>query len=181
MIGDASSISSQSSYAGKSNRPADHEQIISGYSSIPDVTQTHGSNLLSARPARLVRIDTQLPIRAINRAAAPVRVALKIQERLKLADAVMARVCGLNVQIGESLPTALLAAMRQPDVEARLRALFNIQHSLSALYATVEAERGWLRTPVRILGEKVPLHLLEDGAMFNVLAVDDALRHLTST
>ena len=93
----------------------------------------------------------------------------------------MARICGVNLTDGESLPSVLFAAMAMPDVAARLRALFNIKLRLSALYTTLEAERGWLRTASRVLRDRVPMELLTQGAMLDVLTVDEALRHLTTS
>ena len=159
MIGGAAlgSRENPNPYASKSRGPVGQDQITLAHGFFPTAFDTPGTGggLSAGKAVRLEKFTAPRPSRAVNTEAAPLRVALKIQERWGITDAEMARICGVNLTDGESLPSVLFAAMAMPDVAARLRALFNIKLRLSALYTTLEAERGWLRTASRVLRDRV--------------------------
>lgn len=119
--------------------------------------------------------------RTISRNVAPVRVALKVKEYWGLSDEDMSRICGLSLEIGESLASALSTRFRQQDIQDRLKALLGIKQRLGAMYSTREAELHWLRSPACMLGGQIPLTLMTEGHMKNLLRVEDGLRTLTSS
>lgn len=183
MIGGAHGSDLKSQYTTRHTRNDGPDQLRweYGYVDGVPVAGKRGLGLLAPQSVGLEVPKLIRPGRAINSEAAPVRVALKIQSRWGIADPDMARICGVNLNIGESLPSVIFSAIALPDISARLQALFNIYHRLSALYSTSTAERGWLNSSVLLLGNRVPIEVLTRGDMAGVLAVEDALRHLTTS
>lgn len=119
--------------------------------------------------------------RAISQNVAPVRVALKVQEYWGLSDDDMLKICGLSLEAGESLDSALSLRFRLQDIQDRLKALLGIKQRLGAMYSTRDAELHWLRSPARMLNGQIPLTLMTEGHMKGLLRVEDGLRTLTSS
>ena len=59
------------------------------------------------------------------------------------------------------------------DVKDRIACLLYIRSALSALFACEEVENEWLREPHEMLGGQVPMHLLFEGSMDNLLLVKE--------
>ena len=57
------------------------------------------------------------------------------------------------------------------DVKDRIACLLHIRSALSALFRSQEVENEWLREPHAILDDRVPMHLLLEGSMENLLLV----------
>ena len=57
------------------------------------------------------------------------------------------------------------------DVKDRMACLLHIRSTLSALFRSQEVENEWLREPHAMLDDQVPMHLLLEGSMENLLLV----------
>ncbi len=57
------------------------------------------------------------------------------------------------------------------DVKDRIVYLFEIQSALSALFMDESAENQWIREPQPLLDDQVPLNLMLEGGMENLLLV----------
>jgi len=57
------------------------------------------------------------------------------------------------------------------DVKDRIACLLHIRSTLSALFRSQEVENEWLREPHAMLDDQVPMHLLLEGSVENLLLV----------
>ena len=64
-------------------------------------------------------------------------------------------------------------AVRGRDVKHRIACLFRIRKTLSSLFRNVEVENDWLREPHETLNGQIPMDLLLEGSMENLLMVKE--------
>lgn len=93
--------------------------------------------------------------------------------RLKDEDATS--LLGFNRE--DATHVALALRGREPfrgrDVRERIAHLVWIRTTLSALFRDLEVENAWLREPHRWLDDRIPMDLLLDGSIEDVLLVRD--------
>jgi len=65
------------------------------------------------------------------------------------------------------------ATVRGRDVKHRIAYLFRIRKTLSSLFMDVEVENEWLREPHETLNGQIPMDLLLEGSMENLLLVKE--------
>ena len=63
--------------------------------------------------------------------------------------------------------------VRGRDVKHRIAYLFRIRKTLSSLFRNVEVENDWLREPHETLNGQIPMDLLLEGSMENLLMVKE--------
>ena len=64
-------------------------------------------------------------------------------------------------------------ALAGRDVKDRIACLLHIRSTLSALFRCEEVENEWLREPHAMLDDQVPMQLLLEGSMENLLLVKE--------
>ena len=182
MIGEAATFSGQIKF-GTSAKILKLDQFErSAQPELPKVGDSRFAGVATVPSAHAARFWRSSPDgRTISRNVAPVRVALKVQEYFGLSDDEMLKICGLSLEVSESLVSALSARFRLQDIQDRLKALLGIKQRLGAMYSTRNAEMHWLRSPARLLNGQIPLTLMTEGHMRGLLRVEDALRTLTSS
>lgn len=108
-----------------------------------------------------------------QRESGPIRFVKKLLETWKLDgnDAVAL----LGFEQSDQLDVDNLlngrTELKGRDVKDRIAHLFQIRRTLSALFRSEDVENEWLREPHSMLGEQVPMKLLLEGGMENLLLV----------
>ena len=108
-----------------------------------------------------------------GRLTGPVQFARKLLQTWKLHLGDAAALLGFERSERTSIDNLLngRVALAGRDVKDRIACLLHIRSTLSALFRSEEVENEWLREPHAMLDDQVPMHLLLEGSMENLLLV----------
>lgn len=138
------------------------------FTRVPDLRGLHGSY-------RTSELDPPFPQPSVPsvRLTGPIQFISKLLEIWKLESSDAAPLLGFERSdwpyVNDLLNGRVALAGR--DVKDRIAYLFHIRSTLSALFRSEEVENEWLREPQAMLNDQVPMSILLEGSMENLLLV----------
>lgn len=110
-----------------------------------------------------------------GRLPGPIQFIVKLLEAWKLELGDVAPLLGFQRSERAHVENLLNGRVRLVgrDVKDRIACLLHIRSALWALFACEEVENEWLREPHQMLDDRVPMHLLFEGSMENLLLVKE--------
>ena len=121
------------------------------------------------------------PVSVASRLTGPIQLLNKILETWRLDKADAVSLLGLEPS-DQGYAADVLAgrtALRGRDAKDRLAYLIQIRMTLSAWFRDEQAENEWLREPQEPLDGEVPMSLLLEGPMGNLLLVKEYIEAAT--
>ena len=122
-----------------------------------------------------LRAEVAYPPPDPGRLTGPVQFVRKLLQTWKLHLGDAAALLGFEQSERTHIDNLLngRAALAGRDVKDRIACLLHIRSTLSALFRSEEVENEWLREPHAMLDNQVPMHLLLEGSMENLLLVKE--------
>lgn len=110
-----------------------------------------------------------------DRLTGPIQFVAKLLETWKLSPNDAGPLLGFDKSDEAAVKELLCgrAALSGRDVKDRIASLFEIRKTLSASFRDESVENEWLREPQEMLNGKIPMDLLLEGSMENLLLVRD--------
>ncbi len=122
---------------------------------------------------QLIRKSVSLESR--DRLTGPIQFVTKLLETWKLSPNDAGPLLGFDksdeIAVKELLRGS--ASLSGRDIKDRIASLFEIRKTLSASFRDESVENEWLREPQEMLNGKIPMDLLLEGSMENLLLVRD--------